>query len=151
MKFAADMSYQFSFGHKSRNQLRFCADFDLTDNALSYGYTYDSATSARKVGVYVSAGVVQPLSVNVNREAVLHPKPLRFIIVLPDAYTDPVPADVANRYYKNFPQFHSNVGAQAKYSLVINRGLSFDFGYAFEHLYGRETSTKILSCHCPSE
>ncbi len=54
---------------------------------------------------------------------------------------DPVPADVANRYYKNFPQFHSNVGAQAKYSLVINRGLSFDFGYAFEHLYGRETSS----------
>ena len=54
---------------------------------------------------------------------------------------DPVPADVANRYYKNYPQFHSNVGAQAKYSLVINRGLSFDFGYAFEHLYGRETSS----------
>ena len=47
LKFAADMSYQFSFGHKSRNQLRFCADFDLTDNALSYGYTYDSATGIR--------------------------------------------------------------------------------------------------------
>lgn len=54
---------------------------------------------------------------------------------------DPVPADVANRYYKNYPQFHSNVGAQAKYSLIINRGLSFDFGYAFEHLYGKETSS----------
>lgn len=55
--------------------------------------------------------------------------------------SDPVPAEVANRYYKDYPQFHSNVGAQAKYSLVINRGLSFDFGYAFEHLYGRETSS----------
>lgn len=54
---------------------------------------------------------------------------------------DPVPADVANRYYKNYPQFHSNIGAQAKYSLIINRGLSFDFGYAFEHLYGKETSS----------
>lgn len=54
---------------------------------------------------------------------------------------DPVPAEVANRYYKNYPQFHSNIGAQAKYSLIINRGLSFDFGYAFEHLYGRETSS----------
>lgn len=55
--------------------------------------------------------------------------------------TDPVPADVANRYYKNYPQFHSKVGAEAKYSLIIDRGLSFDFGYAFEHLYGRETSS----------
>lgn len=54
---------------------------------------------------------------------------------------DPEPADVANRYYKNYPQFHSNVGAQAKYSLIINRGLSFDFSYAFEHLYGKETSS----------
>lgn len=55
--------------------------------------------------------------------------------------TDPVPAEVANRYYKNYPLFHSNIGAQAKYSLIINRGLSFDFGYAFEHLYGKETSS----------
>lgn len=54
---------------------------------------------------------------------------------------DPVPTDVANRYYKNYPQFHSNIGAQARYSLIINRGLSFDFGYAFEHLYGHETSS----------
>lgn len=54
---------------------------------------------------------------------------------------DPMPADVANRYYKNYPQFHSNVGAQAKYSLIINRGLSFDFGYAFEHLYGHDESS----------
>lgn len=54
---------------------------------------------------------------------------------------DPVPADVANRYYKNYPQFHSNIGTQANYSLIINRGLSFDFGYAFEHRYGHETSS----------
>lgn len=54
---------------------------------------------------------------------------------------DPVPVDVANRYSMNFPQYHSNIGAQAKYSLIINRGLSFDFGYAFEHLYGKETSS----------
>ncbi len=54
---------------------------------------------------------------------------------------DPVPADVTNRYYRNYPQFHSNIGGQAKYTLIINRGLSFDFGYAFEHLYGRETSS----------
>jgi hypothetical protein len=54
---------------------------------------------------------------------------------------DPVPTDVANRYYKNYPQFHSNIGAQAKYSLIINKGLSFDFGYAFEHHYSHETSS----------
>jgi hypothetical protein len=54
---------------------------------------------------------------------------------------DPVPTDVANRYYKNYPQFHSNIGAQAKYSLIINKGLSFDFGYAFEHNYSHETSS----------
>lgn len=54
---------------------------------------------------------------------------------------DPIPADVVNRYYKNYPQFHSNIGAQANYSLIINRGLSFDFGYAFEHRYGHETSS----------
>ncbi|MDE6278715.1 MAG: outer membrane beta-barrel family protein, partial [Paramuribaculum sp.] len=54
---------------------------------------------------------------------------------------DPEPTDVANRYYKNYPQFHSNLGAQAQYSLIINRGLSFDFGYAFEYLYGHETSS----------
>ena len=48
---------------------------------------------------------------------------------------------MANRYYRNYPQFHSNIGGQAKYTLIINRGLSFDFGYAFEHLYGRETSS----------
>ncbi len=54
---------------------------------------------------------------------------------------DPVPTDVANRYYKNYPQFHSNIGAQAKYSLIIDRGLSLNFGYAFEHLYGHESSS----------
>lgn len=54
---------------------------------------------------------------------------------------DPAPTDVANRCYKNYPQFRSNIGAQAKYSLIINRGLSFDLGYAFEHLYGHEESS----------
>lgn len=47
LKFSADMSYKFSFGHKLRNQLMLGAQFDLTDNALSYGYTYDSATGIR--------------------------------------------------------------------------------------------------------
>lgn len=54
---------------------------------------------------------------------------------------DPVPTDVANRYYKNYPQFHSNIGAQAKYSLFVKRGLSFDLAYAFEHRYSHETSS----------
>jgi hypothetical protein len=47
LRFLADMSYKFSFGHKLRNQLMLGAQFDLTDNALSYGYTYDSATGIR--------------------------------------------------------------------------------------------------------
>ena len=47
LKFSVDINYKFSFGNQSRNQLRFCADFDLTDNALSYGYTYDSTTGIR--------------------------------------------------------------------------------------------------------
>ncbi|MDE6278506.1 MAG: outer membrane beta-barrel family protein, partial [Paramuribaculum sp.] len=54
---------------------------------------------------------------------------------------DPKPTDVANRYYKNYPQFHSNIGARAQYALIINRGLSLNFGYAFEHLYGHESSS----------
>lgn len=54
---------------------------------------------------------------------------------------DPAPADAADRYYKNYPQFHSNFGVQARYSLIINKGLSFNFGYGFEHLYGHETSS----------
>ena len=37
LKFDANAYYGFSFGHK-RNYLSFRVQFDLTDNALSYGW-----------------------------------------------------------------------------------------------------------------
>lgn len=46
LNFHVKAYYGFSFGHR-RNRLSFTSNFDLIDNALSYGYTYDSATGIR--------------------------------------------------------------------------------------------------------
>lgn len=53
---------------------------------------------------------------------------------------DPAPAETANRYFKNYPDFNSNVGAEVSYSRVLTRGMNLTLSYRYDHDYRKETS-----------
>lgn len=53
---------------------------------------------------------------------------------------NPTPAERANRYFKNYPDFNSNIGAEASYSRVLTRGMNLMLSYKYDHHYRKETS-----------
>lgn len=53
---------------------------------------------------------------------------------------DPTPAETANRYFKNYPDFNSNIGAEASYSRVLTHGMNLTLSYRYDHNYRKETS-----------
>lgn len=53
---------------------------------------------------------------------------------------DPTPAKTANRYFKNYPDFFSNLGAEINYSHVLARGMTLGVSYRYDHNYRKETS-----------
>lgn len=53
---------------------------------------------------------------------------------------DALPANSARRYYKNYPDFGSNIFASAKYIHFFNKDLRFTFTYEYEHNYKKITS-----------
>lgn len=53
---------------------------------------------------------------------------------------DPKPAKTANRYFKNYPDFVSNLGAEISYSHVLTRGMTLELSYRYDHNYRKETS-----------
>lgn len=57
---------------------------------------------------------------------------------------DPVAAQTANRYFKNYPDFVSNLGAEMSYSHVLARGMSLMLSYRYDHNYRKETSDLYL-------
>ena len=57
---------------------------------------------------------------------------------------DPVAAQTANRYFKNYPDFVSNLGAEMSYSRVLARGMSLILSYRYDHNYRKETSDLYL-------
>lgn len=57
---------------------------------------------------------------------------------------DPIPAQTADRYFKNLPDFDSNMGAEVNYSRVLTRGMSLTFSYRYDHNYRKETSDLFL-------
>lgn len=53
---------------------------------------------------------------------------------------DKNPAVSANRYYKNYPDFKSNIFASAKYLHFFNKETKLTIGYEYEHNYTKNTS-----------
>lgn len=53
---------------------------------------------------------------------------------------DPTPVKTANRYFKNYPDFVSNLGAEISYSHVLTRGMTLGLSYRYDHNYRKETS-----------
>ena len=56
---------------------------------------------------------------------------------------DPQPARTANRYFKNYPDFGSSLGAEVSYSLGLQHGF-LKFLYRYDHNYRKETSDLFL-------
>ena len=57
---------------------------------------------------------------------------------------DPQPARTANRYFKNYPDFGSNLGAEVTYAHLLTRGMTVKFSYRYDHNYRKETSDLFL-------
>lgn len=53
---------------------------------------------------------------------------------------DPVPEKTANRYFKNYPDLVSNLGAEISYSRVLTRGMTLGVSYRYDHNYRKKTS-----------
>lgn len=53
---------------------------------------------------------------------------------------DAAPAKTANRYFKNYPTFSSNLGAEVDYSHLLARGMTLGLSYQYDHNYLKETS-----------
>ena len=57
---------------------------------------------------------------------------------------EPIPAQIADRYFKNFPDFDSNLGAEVSWSHVLARGMTLTLSYRYDHNYRKETSELFL-------
>lgn len=57
---------------------------------------------------------------------------------------NPAPAQTADRYFKNHPDFDSNVGVAVDYSRVLAKGMSLTLSYRYDHDYRKETSDLFL-------
>ena len=53
---------------------------------------------------------------------------------------NPVPAQSANRYFHNYPDFNSSVSAQIGYLWNFTQRASLTFSYGYQHDYRRQTS-----------
>lgn len=53
---------------------------------------------------------------------------------------NPDPANSANRYYRDYPDFNSRVLASAKYLHFLSKDLRLTFTYEYEHSYSKNTS-----------
>lgn len=53
---------------------------------------------------------------------------------------NPAPARSSDRYFKNYPDYDSKVGVQAKYVYPITSAMSFGIDYSFSHSFRKETS-----------
>ncbi len=57
---------------------------------------------------------------------------------------DPTSVQTADRYFKNHPDFNSNVGTEVNYSHVLAKGMSLNLSYRYDHNYRKETSDLFL-------
>ena len=53
---------------------------------------------------------------------------------------DPAPAQSANRYFKNFPDFDSDLSAELSYTKRLGRMTNLSLSYKFNHSYHKATS-----------
>ena len=57
---------------------------------------------------------------------------------------DPTPTQKADRYFKNYPDFNSNLGAEVSWSHGLARGMMLTLLYRYDHNYRKETSGLYL-------
>lgn len=53
---------------------------------------------------------------------------------------NPIPEKSANRYFRNYPDFSSNIGAEISYSHILARGMTLGISYRYDNNYKKETS-----------
>lgn len=57
---------------------------------------------------------------------------------------DAVPAQTVNRYFKNNPDFNSNLAAEVSYSRTLARSMVLTLSYRYDHLYQKAASDLFL-------
>lgn len=57
---------------------------------------------------------------------------------------EPMPVQTANRYFKNYPDFDSNLGTEVSWSHALAHGMTLTLSYRYDHNYRKETSELYL-------